>query len=45
MLKHKKKNAYVVYIVKIDLLFYLHKSDIKSNVRKIVQMIKLQTFS
>lgn len=42
---YKEINVYVVYIVRIDLLIYLHKSDIKRNVRKIVQMIKLQTFS
>lgn len=32
-------------MVKIDILLCLHKSDIKSNVRAIVQMIKAQTFS
>ena len=32
-------------MVKIDLLLYLHTPDIKTNVRKIVQIIKLQTFS
>lgn len=42
---YKEINVYVIYIVKIDLLLCFHKSDIKSNVRKIVQMIKLPTFS